>query len=106
MPVTESTPATPEPPSDGVSAAPDEPVAAAAEPVTPGSETPTPPGPAPEPSRDQANKTPPANPPGTSGPGLEAPDAPSGGGGRGGCMATMMGLFLVLAALLGIATQL
>ncbi|WP_238013020.1 hypothetical protein KZZ52_07320 [Dactylosporangium sp. AC04546] len=34
-----------------------------------------------------------------------APSAPSGGG-RGGCMTAMIGLFVFVAALLGIATQL
>ncbi|GAA2390167.1 hypothetical protein [Dactylosporangium salmoneum] len=49
--------------------------------------------------------TPPA-PQEPQGPPPTQPSATSSGGGRGGCMTAMIGLFVFIAALLGIATQL
>ncbi|GAA2603806.1 hypothetical protein GCM10010399_38450 [Dactylosporangium fulvum] len=87
-----TTPASPEPTDEGNSTAPDTSAGVSSAPTagTPASpSTGGPDGPdAPEPPTAPA---PPAQPSGT---------------GRGGCMTTMIGLFVFIAALLGIATQL
>ncbi|GAA0721580.1 hypothetical protein Drose_07795 [Dactylosporangium roseum] len=77
-----TTPAAPEPLDEGNSAAP-----AAGTPASPSTGGPD--------GRDAPES--PAAP--------EPPAQPSGTG-RGGCMTTMIGLFVFIAALLGIATQL
>ncbi|GGM19888.1 hypothetical protein ACFFX1_37840 [Dactylosporangium sucinum] len=82
----DTTPASPGPDDDGsggVSPAPTD--------GTPASPTARPDGP-------DAPTPPPAAP--------TAPGSASTGGGRGGCMTAMIGLFVFIAALLGIATQL
>jgi hypothetical protein len=86
------TPLTPQPPNDGISAAPDE---TPATPTRPGAEPPE------APAGSPTETVPPAAP--------TAPGAPAGGapaGGRGGCMTAMIGLFVFIAALLGLVTQL
>ena len=82
------TPATPEPADAGISAAPEEPAADT-------SETPDSPGPA-------APDAPVGAPSETA----PAPSSTAPAGGRGGCMTTMIGLFVLVAALFGLATQL
>jgi hypothetical protein len=91
------TPPTPQSADSGLSAAPSDP--------GPGP-SPTPASPGPDtPEAPVGSPSGVAPPPAPGDPSVSGGAAPSRGG-RGGCMSTMIGLFMVLAALLGLITQL
>jgi hypothetical protein len=104
--VPESTPATPEPIDAGLSEAPETPEGEAAgvgqapsgapDKPTSGPGSPTPDGPQ-RPDNPTAPTTPTA-------PGTPTGPAPTGGG-RGGCMTMVLTLVMLVAALLGVASQ-
>ncbi|MEV4511461.1 hypothetical protein AB0K00_21100 [Dactylosporangium sp. NPDC049525] len=99
----ESTPAAPEPIDDGISEAPETPVGEAsgvgeAPSGAPDKPTHGPGSPSPDGPQRPAPPTPPTAP--------TVPADPAPAGGRGGCMSMVLGVFMLLAVLLGIATQL